>query len=65
MRSVTLLLTLACLFLHGLAAANAADNNAKSVQIKVVTDKACAELSTEDATRLALIQQMLSEEVGS
>lgn len=66
MRSVTLLITLACLCLQSLcplclSSALAAEGNAKSVPIKVVTDKACAELSTEDSTRLALIQQMLSE----
>jgi Flp pilus assembly protein TadD len=61
MKSITILMALACISLHHMPDA-IADINTKSVnQIKVIADKPCTETSPEETTRLGLIQQMLSE----
>ncbi len=62
MRVITILMAFACALMYSLPHAIAADNNTTSVrQTKSTTDKACAEVSTEEATRLGLIRQMLLE----
>ncbi|MGP1717036.1 MAG: tetratricopeptide repeat protein [Methylophilus sp.] len=62
MRSITLFMTFAWLCMHSLPNAMAADSITKAAPpIKTVADKACADLSPEETTRLALIQQMLAE----
>lgn len=58
MRSITLLMTLACLCLQTSFNAMAADSKAP---IKIPPEKACTELVPEESTRLALIQQMLAD----
>ena len=53
---------LACTLAYVLPQAVAADNAAKpAIQAKDIVDKACPDISPEETTRLALIQQMLSE----
>ncbi|EUJ09730.1 hypothetical protein Meth11DRAFT_0531 [Methylophilaceae bacterium 11] len=62
MKMITLWMALAWALTYGLPHAMAADNKTTSVQqTKGSTGKACAEISTEEATRLALIRQMLTE----
>lgn len=62
MKTIPILMTLACALTYGLPHAVAADNNTTSArQIKSTDGKACAEISTEEATRLGLIRQMLTE----
>lgn len=62
MRTMTMLMILAWALVHGLPSAMAADTNTKPVQqVKGTADKACAEISQEDATRLGLIRQILTE----
>ncbi|MEZ0209789.1 MAG: tetratricopeptide repeat protein [Methylophilus sp.] len=58
MRSITLIITLACLCLQPSLNAMATDAKAP---IKLTADKACTELVPEESTRLALIQQMLAD----
>ncbi len=60
MSEISVVLTCLCMFatFHALAA----DDDKKSSQkIKQASTKACAEISAEDATRLGLIKQMLTE----
>lgn len=63
MRLITIsMVLLAWTLTHGLPQAVAAEANTKSVrQTKGSADKACTEVTSEDATRLGLIRQMLSE----
>lgn len=62
MKIMTILMVLAWSLMHGLPNAMAADANTKPAQqVKNAADKACAEISQEDATRLGLIRQMLTE----
>lgn len=62
MRTITMLIVLAWTLMHGLPHAIAADMTTKPVQqVKGNSGKACAELSSEEATRLGLIRQMLTE----
>jgi len=62
MKIITLWMALAWALTYGLPHAMAADNKTTSVQqTKGSTGKACAEISAEEATRLALIRQMLTE----
>jgi Flp pilus assembly protein TadD len=59
MKTIQILVLLAWVGLHHLPHAIAADNSTKSAQ--QTKDNVCAALSSEDATRLGLIRQMLSE----
>jgi Flp pilus assembly protein TadD len=62
MKIITILMVLAWACIHGLPHAIAADASTKSMrQAKGASDKTCAELSQEEATRLGLIRQMLTE----
>lgn len=62
MRIITILMVLAWAWVYGLPHAIAADTSTKTArQVKGSTDKACAELSPAEATRLGLIRQMLTE----
>jgi len=62
MKSITIMMVLAGLWLHGLPHALAADTDTKSLrQIKVPANKACTEVSAEETTKLGFIQQMLAE----
>lgn len=62
MRTITIWIALVWALMYGLPHAVAAESNTTSArQTKGSTDKACAEISTEEATRLGLIRQMLTE----
>jgi Flp pilus assembly protein TadD len=61
MKIITILMVLAWAWINGLPHAIAADASTKTAQqVKGYTDKACAELPPEEATRLGLIRQMLT-----
>lgn len=62
MKTITILLVFLWALIYGFPQAMAADANTKPVrQTKGIVGKACAEVSSEDATRLGLIRQMLAE----
>lgn len=62
MKAITKLIVLAAILMHGLPQVTAAETNTKPVRpLKATTDKACAEMSSEEATKLGLIRQMLAE----
>lgn len=62
MKTIAILWVLVWTLIYGLPQAIAADANTKSArQVKGTADKTCTETSSEEATRLGLIRQMLTE----
>lgn len=62
MRTITVLMALLLTMAIGLPHAIAADVSKDSVRsVKSTTDKACVAMSSEEATRIGLIRQMLTE----